>query len=259
MRTDPTGHKWDDCEGLSGYRCKTHMEHAGIAKTEACERGGFCELPNGAVVDTTHYADVLAGDFWKKLLKAFENGKPTFKYSFTQPAKKFGVGGDFTVTFVFNLTQIKDKSQLAQVGAGAWWNYQFLFEMWEGTIFGGAKQSAFKNEDIPTTFIAYAAAVNGWDFNTAIEKAGGGPAFASGPVDGIFPSTPSCVYDGLCDGSTSRNNSIYLKVQMSDGQWSLLGYSSDFPVPLTDSKYFQYGGCVSNASFTTSNFGCSSP
>jgi hypothetical protein len=35
---DPTGHKWDDCSNVSGYRCKIHMKHAGPAIAEANRR-----------------------------------------------------------------------------------------------------------------------------------------------------------------------------------------------------------------------------
>jgi predicted alpha/beta hydrolase family esterase len=56
MRTDPTGHKWDDCEGLSGYRCKIHMKQAGQAINDALKKSNTviifaCGIGTGAKCD----------------------------------------------------------------------------------------------------------------------------------------------------------------------------------------------------------------
>jgi hypothetical protein len=166
-------------------------------------------------------------------------------------------GNIFRGKYTINLTGITDRKQLAQVGAGAWWDFQIRFELWEGTLgFGfGGWHSSFRNEDIPTTYIAYSAAVNGWDFYEAMRQAGGGLASKSGPAESVIFTlgNPSCQSTAMCDSTTPRNNSIYLKVQADDGSWKLLAYNENFPSPLTGPEYFQYEGCFSDAG---SNFGC---
>ncbi len=204
-------------------------------------------LPNGAHIDTTHFTDEEAANFWKQLKDARDGKRTTVTISLPAAYSRL------TITYDVNVKGL-DSDTLKQVGAGIWWDFQIRFELWEGTLGAGAGRgiSTFRNEDIPTTYIAYVAAVHGgeskgWGFNDVMNKLGGATLADSEVYGGGWSaSTKNCMNNAVCDGNTPRNNTIYLKVQNGDGTWGLVSYppALDAITPNTDSKYFSYNSCI---------------
>ncbi len=242
---DPTGH-WS-CHSDSNYRCRIRYRKYLNAGLEACtSEAHYCMLFNGAVIDVKHYMDEEAAYFWDQLLKAKNGLRSTV--TLTAPA---GIW-TFSATYTVNVAGM-NKDQLAQVGAGIWWSFQFRFEMWEGTLgLGLGKFSTFDNEDITATFLAYVAETHGgedegWGFDDVMGKLG---AVASTAVDagGARESTIRCVNTGICDSYTPKNSSIYLKVIGADGYWTFVPYPQELSItPITDPAYFTYLYCSTNS------------
>jgi len=238
--TDPTGHR--NCEE-DGYNCPGDGDPPKVT----CKRGEdhYCQTGNGANIDTTHYSQEIAKEFWNLLRKAWKTGAT----SITTPpiiVGRFGLEGSFSATYNIDFSSVKNEEQLAQIGAGIWWDLQQRFEDWEGTIGPGDASrglTSFQNEDIPTTFLAYVAEVTDMSFREVmIEMGGAEPSTHTG--GGTRNSDITCMTGGVCDEHTSRNNTIYFKVQGSDGIWNLIPYPESLNiVPIQDPQYYTYSSC----------------
>jgi hypothetical protein len=241
--TDPSGHgpscddgDWEGCNPPQ-VNCKRGSDH-------------YCKTGNGANIDTTHFSQEVASEFWKSLLRAWRTGATTITTPSIVVGKKNVVGnwdlvGSFSATYTVDFSNVQNEDQLAQIGAGMWWDFQQRFEEWEGTIApGAAGHTTFQNEDIPSTFLAYVATVKGMSFRDVMVEMGGAlPSSHTG--GGARNSTISCLTGGFCDNHTSRNNTIYFKVQGDDGTWNLMPYPESLNItPIQDSQYFTYSSCT---------------
>ena len=202
-------------------------------------------LPNGAIIDVTHYSDDLAKDFWQQLLNAKKGLQTTVTLTAGAGVKHTPLQWTMSVTYNVNVAGM-DKAKLAQVGAAIWWDFQLRFEKWEGTLGLGPWYSTFRNEDIPTTYLAYAAAARSdgtWTMDDVIGKFS--PGGVAHPSDEAPDPNSSCIYTGICGSDTSRNTTIYLKTQHANGSWSYLVYPDELNiVPLIDPQYYSFSSCV---------------
>jgi len=196
----------------------------------------YCQLGNNAVIDVKHYNDDLAEDFWQQLLNARKGQTNSVTLTSYVGVNEY-LRMKFTQTYTVNIMGM-DRDQLKQVGAAIWWEYQFAFEAWEGNTFpimGTA--SAFANNDIASTFMAYAAEANNiGDFYDVIQLFPGEAI----PTEKTESKNHSCIYTaGACGIDTSRNKTIYLKAQDADGNWIYQTYPDALNItPLFDHQYY---------------------
>jgi hypothetical protein len=119
-----------------------------ILQHSQCQGYRYCELPNGAVVDWTHFNTTMA-DY---LIRQLESREPSIILEQTS------LGYTFSVTFQINYEEGVNTSSLA---AGIWIEFQQMFEAWQTEVyaldFTGTGQSP---EDVPSTYLAFLAVVN---------------------------------------------------------------------------------------------------
>jgi RHS repeat-associated protein len=155
----------------------------------------YCYLENGMIIDSTHYEEELAKEFWDWLINSDSN-----KFTFTQGT----YGHIFSVTYQVegDLTSLTTEQRRA-LGAQIWLDYQNRFEQWQSDLFWDIPGSSFSPEDIPSTYLAYAAVSathpdnkNQYTFSDVVNALGGGYG---------MPEKPS----GF-NGTMMYNNSQYL-------------------------------------------------
>jgi hypothetical protein len=119
-----------------------------ILQHSQCQGYRYCELPNGAVVDWTHFNTTTV----KFLLEELEKNKQEVTLEQTS------LGYTFSVTFQINYEEGVSASSLA---AGIWIEFQQMFEAWQTEVyaldFTGTGQSP---EDVPSTYLAFLAVAN---------------------------------------------------------------------------------------------------
>ncbi|MBV6395160.1 MAG: hypothetical protein HFACDABA_00731 [Anaerolineales bacterium] len=271
--TDPSGHS----QQRNGYRSQIHAnkvyEAWGETLPDCVSNNGqnhYCKLPNGIIIDVTHFNVENAFDFWKKVVACFDKGqsKCTVKMP-TQSAQGF----EFSATYTIDLTNVTSKEQLARIAGGVWWDYQVKFEEWERSL-GGGYYSTFRAEDIPSEYLAFIAAVMAYELmeNGNLDKrlafyavyneifAGGTPTKSGVQAVGFgdwltylgSEADQTCARTGYCDYRTPRTSSIAFKVMITDGVWGSVYYSGNYPFiyPLVGDQYFVYKGCTSTDTYS---------
>jgi hypothetical protein len=256
---DPSGHtSAHQCETgqAGGYACENvgkQMYWNWYGQVPACTfkktDQGFCKLANGAVIDLSHLNVSGATQFWTDLsayYTAYLEGGPAI-VNIRMPSQTTPGNQTFFAKYTVDFTNIGSWAMLRRVGAGIYWDYQVRFERWEAEqVWGlGGRISGFRNEDIPSTYLGYVAAVSGEDIAYIAFIAGGGNVVQGKAVASDWDVDAQCVQEEICGSSTARNNTIYMKVKDASGNWVLLSYPRGFPVPLSGSVYFQYQKCFS--------------
>jgi hypothetical protein len=210
----------------------------------------YCRLSNGGTIDVSHYSYDDAKYLWDQLKAAAAGGPSTIVIGSLTASY-----ATLTLTYSVDVKGITDMSKLRQIGAGIWWDAQIRFEKWEGSLFGGgmgmpfaANKTTFRNEDIPTTYMAYIVASHSMSkvggFNALVAQMGGGRPTAEVDGDDDLASTHACIATGYCDSTTSRNSSIYLKAQGNTGNWYYVPYPNmQDNFPIIDPRYYSYTSC----------------
>ncbi len=144
--TDPSGHS-PACDGGSDQPgwCPSQSDRV---PDNHCRGSRYCGLPNGAVVDWTHFNTTTA-DY---LIRQLELGEPYI--TLEQPSLGYKFSVTFQITYVDGVTT-------SSLGAGIWIEFQQMFEVWQTEVyaldFTGTGQSP---EDVPSTYLAFLAVAN---------------------------------------------------------------------------------------------------
>lgn len=216
--TDPSGHKYYETVG-DDIDIKLLIY---LLKNGACGDSRYCELPDGSVVDWTHFNIELV----KRLLKQLNNTDPSVTLTQTS------MGYEFTVTYQVNYSE---GVSISSLGAGIWADFQQRFEAWQTTLYAiDIANTGQSPEDVPSAYLAYLAVANnlGNDLATAqqaiMDIYGGGIGLSEKPA-WMESLRSDSIYFQVSNGSGYNSvpypDELNISPATNDGYWSVISQS----------------------------------
>ena len=206
LYTDPTGKQPYSIYGLAGNPSEQKFP---------CKMGEprrYCHLNNGGYIDEDHWDIGRPLYVMEQLSSSIGNPWwPGFKLDGNLLGRLFG----HVRLYIVNIPEDVSDEQLKQIGLGIYLDFQYGFEQaqaWEPrTWFGGG--SSFSNEDLPTDYLSFVAAVHKpqLSYEDVVRLLGGGFEYDSKPR-GYDGGAARCAYLCDCGLDNPRNRETTFKV-----------------------------------------------